>query len=72
MDNNNIIELLRTFAHRTDPDRVSDAEQALQQLGEAAIHALIESLNDSDEDLRILALQILEHIDKIPNQHSQP
>ncbi|QDT91766.1 HEAT repeat domain-containing protein [Gimesia algae] len=61
---NNILELLRTFALRTDPDRVFDAEQALQQLGEAAIHALIESLNDSDEDLRILALQILEHIDQ--------
>jgi hypothetical protein len=30
-----IIEFLRTFAHQHDPDRVLDAEQALQPLGES-------------------------------------
>jgi len=59
----NIIELLRTFAHRTDPDRVIDAEQALQPLGTDAIHILVEALQDPDADLRILGLQLLEHFD---------
>ncbi|WP_417379453.1 HEAT repeat domain-containing protein [Gimesia sp.] len=64
MDNNhNIIELLRTFAHRTDPDRVFDAEQALQPFGDEIVPALIEALNDPDFEIRILALKILEHFD---------
>ncbi|QDT24391.1 HEAT repeat domain-containing protein [Gimesia chilikensis] len=62
--NHNIIELLRTFAHRTDPDRVFDAEQALQPFGDEIVPALTKSLNDPDPDLRILALKILEHIDQ--------
>jgi len=61
--NHNFIEFLRTFAHRTDPDRVFDAEQALQPFGEAAIPAFIEALRDTDPELRILALKILEHFE---------
>lgn len=63
MNNNNIIELLCTFAHRTDPDRVFDAEQALQPFGDEIVLALSEALKDPDVDLRILALKILEHFD---------
>lgn len=62
-NNHNIIELLRTFAHRTDPDRVFDAVQTLKAFSKDAIQALTEALGDPDPDLRILALKILEHID---------
>lgn len=60
MDN---LETLRTLAQRNDPDRVIDADQALTSLGEDAIHVLVEALEDPDADLRILALQLLEHFD---------
>lgn len=63
-DQDRIIKLLQTFAHRTDPDRVLDTEQALQPFGDEIVPALIEALKDPDADLRILALQILEHIDQ--------
>ncbi|QDT95248.1 HEAT repeat domain-containing protein [Gimesia aquarii] len=62
-DQNRIIKLLQTFAHRTDPDQVSDAEQAILPSGEAAISALIEALNDPDPDLRIFTLKILEYFE---------
>jgi HEAT repeat protein len=63
MDDNDIIELLRIFAHRNDPDRVIDAEQALLSFCEDGIIALIEALGDPDADLRLPALQLLEHAD---------
>tara|TARA_R110002095_G_scaffold89232_4_gene77873 strand:- start:2892 stop:3509 length:618 start_codon:yes stop_codon:yes gene_type:complete len=63
MDDNNIVEILRNFCHLQEPDRVIDAEQALQPFGEEIVPALIEALEDPDTDLRILALKILEHFD---------
>jgi HEAT repeat protein len=63
MDDNDIIELFRIFAHRNDPDRVIDAEQALLSFCEDGIIALIEALGDPDADLRLPALQLLEHVD---------
>ncbi|MCH9776814.1 MAG: HEAT repeat domain-containing protein [Planctomycetes bacterium] len=62
--NNNIIKLFQTFVHRTDPDRVFDAEQALQPFGDNIVPTLSEAIGDPEPELRILALKILEHIDK--------
>tara|TARA_R110002049_G_scaffold215606_1_gene387098 strand:+ start:54931 stop:55524 length:594 start_codon:yes stop_codon:yes gene_type:complete len=63
MNNNNILELFRTFAHRTDSDRVLDTEQALQPFGDDIVPTLIKALKDPDFEIRILALKILEHFD---------
>ena len=61
---NDNLELLRTFAHRNDPERVIESEQALLPLGEDAIDVLKTALGDPDADLRILGLQLLEHWDR--------
>ena len=58
-DNNDIIELLRTFSQTGNLVRVFDAEQALQPFGDRVIPALIEALKDPDADIRILALRVL-------------
>ena len=59
-DNNNIIELLRTFSHQGNLVRVFDAQQALQPFGDQIVSAMAEALNDTDADLRIFALKILD------------
>lgn len=58
-----IIKLLQTFSQTSSPDRVFDAEQALQPFGDEIVPALAEALKDPDVDLRILALKILEHFE---------
>lgn len=60
MDDNHIIELLRTFSQQGDLARLPDAQQALQPFGDEAVPAMVESLKDPDADLRIFALKILE------------
>ena len=62
-DNNHIIEVLRTFAHQDFPDRVFNAEQALQPFGDETVSAMAEALKDPDFEVRILALKMLEHFD---------
>lgn len=57
--NHNIIEVLRTFAHQGDPDRVFNAEQALRPFGDKAVSALADALGNPDADIRILALRVL-------------
>lgn len=61
--NHNIIELLRTFSQTGNLVWVYDAEQALQPFGDEIVPTLIEALKDTNTDLRILALKILEHFD---------
>jgi HEAT repeat protein len=58
-----IIELLRTFVLRNDPDSVEDAQQSLQPFGDEAVTGLAETLKDSDIDLCIFVLQVLGHYD---------
>ena len=51
-DNNDIIELLRTFSHQGDLARLFDAQEALQPFGDEAVPAMVEALKDPDADLR--------------------
>lgn len=54
-----IIDTLRTFAHRTDVERVDEAVQALQPFGDEAVLALADASSDPDEYVRVMALEVL-------------
>ena len=54
-----IIDTLRTFAHRIDVERVDEAVQALQQFGDETVLAMADALSDSDDYVRVMALQVL-------------
>ena len=54
-----IIDTLRTFAHRIDVERVDEAVQALQQFGDETVLAMADALSDPDDYVRVMALQVL-------------
>lgn len=56
---NPIIDLLRSFTVRHDPWRVEDALDALSTISDGHIAALTQALSDSDDELRLLAVEIL-------------
>jgi len=58
-DRQQIIDTVRTFAHRTEVERVNEAVQALQQFGEATVLAMADALSDPDDYVRVMALQVL-------------
>jgi len=57
--NGQIIDILHSFAHRTDVERIDEAVHALQQFGEEAVHSLAEALSDDDDYVRLIALEVL-------------
>lgn len=59
MSSQQIIDTLRTFAHRTDVERVDEAVQVLRPFGDEAVLALADALVDEDDYLRVIALEIL-------------
>ena len=54
-----IIDLLRSFALRHYPYRVEDALDALTVIPDGHVKGLTQSLADEDEELRLLAVEIL-------------
>lgn len=62
-DHQPIIDTLRTFAHRSDLERVDEAVQALQQFGDEAVLALADASSDPDEYVRVTALEALYYWD---------
>lgn len=54
-----IIDTLRTFAHRINMERVDEAVQALQQFGDETVLAMADALNDPDDYVRVMALEVL-------------
>lgn len=58
-DRQKIIDTLRTFAHRTNVERVDEAVHALQPFGDDAILALADASSDPDEYVRVMALEVL-------------
>lgn len=54
-----IIQTLRSYAHRTDVERSEEAAQALQQFGDEAVLALADAMSDPDEYVRVMALEVL-------------
>ncbi len=54
-----IIDTLRTVAHRIDVERVDEAVQALQPFGDEAILTLADASSDPDEYVRVMALEVL-------------
>ena len=57
--NQRIIDILHSFAHRTDVERIDEAVHALQQFGEEVVHSLAEALSDDDDYVRLIALEVL-------------
>jgi HEAT repeat protein len=58
-DHKNIIDKLLPFARRADFDRVKQAVHALRQFGSETVVALAHVLGDSDENVRLIALEVL-------------
>lgn len=58
-DHQPIIDILRTFAHLTDVERVEEAIQALQQFSDEAVVGLADALSDDDDYVRLIALEVL-------------
>jgi len=58
-----IIDTLRTFAHRINMERVDEAVQALQQFGDETVLAMADALSDPDDYLRVMALEVLYYWD---------
>lgn len=54
-----IVEKLRTFAHRIEVERVDEAVHALRPFGEATVLAMADALSDPDDYLRVVALEVL-------------
>lgn len=54
-----IIDTLRTFAHRINMERVDEAVQALQQFGDETVLAMADALSDPDDYVRVMALEVL-------------
>jgi len=54
-----IIDTLRTFAHRSDVEFVEEAVQALQPFGDVAVLALADASCDPDDYVRVMALEVL-------------
>jgi HEAT repeat protein len=59
-----ILQLLRTFAIRHYPQRVDDFLDALTAFQGDHIAALIEALADQDDEVRLLAVEVLYSMDK--------
>jgi HEAT repeat protein len=59
MSSQQIIDTLRTFAHRSDVERVDEAVQALRPFGDEAVLALADASSDPDDYVRVMALEIL-------------
>jgi HEAT repeat protein len=57
-----IIDLLRQFATRHDPDRLDDAVASLAPHDESVVAALAESLSDEDAEVRLLSVEILREL----------
>jgi len=62
-DRRKIIDTLRTFAYRSDVERVDEAVQALQPFGNEAVVALADAVSDTDDDVRLIALEVLNEWD---------
>lgn len=58
-DHQPIIDRLRTFAHRTDVERVDEAVQAFRPIGDETVLELADALADEDDYLRVMALEVL-------------
>ena len=58
-DRSQIIDTLRTFAHRNDVERVNEAVQALRPFGDGAGVALADALSHPDDYVRLIALEVL-------------
>lgn len=54
-----IIDTLRTFAHRTDVERVDEAIHALRPFGNETVLALADAVSDPDDYVRVMALEVL-------------
>lgn len=54
-----IIDTLRTFAHRINVERVDEAVKTLLPFGDEAVLALAEASSDPDEHVRVMALEVL-------------
>jgi len=54
-----IIDTLRTFAHRINMERVDEAVQALQQFGDEVVLTLADAVSDPDDYVRVIALEVL-------------
>ena len=54
-----IIEILRSFAHQTEVERVDEAVHALRPFGEATVLAMADALDDPDAYVRVMALEVL-------------
>jgi hypothetical protein len=61
-DRNDIIDLLRHFATRHDPDRLGDVLNSLAPHDESVVAALAEALTDEDDEVRLLAVEILREL----------
>lgn len=64
MDDNHIIELLRSFSCGGNHVRLADAQDALRPFGDEVVPAMIRALEEPDADLRIFALKILEECEE--------
>lgn len=60
-DNIEIIDLLRQFSTRHDPDRLDDALESLAP-HEHIVAALAEALTDEDAEVRLLAVEFLREL----------
>lgn len=58
-DDQPIIDMLRTFAHRSDVERVDEAVQALRPFGDDAVVGLAYALSEDDDYVRLVALEVL-------------
>jgi HEAT repeat protein len=61
-DHNDIIDLLRRFSTRHDPDRLDDAVASLAPHDETIVAALAEALTDDDAEVRLLAVEVLREL----------
>jgi len=58
-DRQKIIDTLRPFAHRSNVERIEEAVQALRPFGDGAVAALADVSSDSDDYIRLMALEVL-------------
>lgn len=54
-----IIDTLRTFAHRTEAERVYEAVETLEQFGDETVLPIADALSDPDAYVRVMALEVL-------------
>lgn len=58
-DKTEIIDRLRQLSTRHDPDRLDDALESLAPHDESVVSALAKALSDNDDEVRLLAVEIL-------------